>query len=229
MLYWAAQQAPAFYAQALAQDAGSSQKASDIMLRQTAALVNDLRRPGQWQAMFTAEQINGWLAYDVRKNHSHLFPPDISDPRVALGNDRLQIAFRWQRPGWSTIVSMEAELYLQEVNVVAIRIRNARAGKLPLPLGSLLNDVAASAREIGLEIDQEQIDGDPLLLVTLPSAYDNAGKQLSLESLELHDGELYVAGRSQREGEAIPPLARQPGRDRSSSPAAQVENLNIQR
>ncbi len=228
-LYLASQQTPPFYAQALAQDPATARHASDVMLRQTAALVSDLRRAGQWQAIYTAEQINGWLAYDVQRNHPHLFPSGISEPRIAFGNDHLQIAFRWQKPGWSAIVSLEAELYLQEVNVVALRIRTARAGKLPLPLGSLLNDVAASGRELGLAVDQQQIEGDPLLLITLPSVSNDTGKQLSLESLELHDGELYVAGRSQREGEAVPPLARKTDRNQSVSPEAQVEKLNLQR
>ena len=50
--------------------------------RQTAALNNHLRRMGGWEAHFTDQQVNGWLAVDVPKNHPDLLPPEISHPRV---------------------------------------------------------------------------------------------------------------------------------------------------
>jgi hypothetical protein len=225
-LYWASQQTPAFYTQALDQDPAAVHEASDGMLRQTAALASGLRKQGHWEAMFSASQINGWLAYDVRKNHSTLLPPDVSDPRVAFGDDGLKIAFRWQSPGWSTVVALEADLYLHAINVVGVRIRNARAGKLPLPLGGFLNDVIESGREIGLQIEQQQIEGDPLLLVTLPTSFAKSDKSLSLETLELRDGALYIAGQSGAHS-GVPPLARAKSQD--DSEAAQPEKRNIQR
>jgi hypothetical protein len=227
-LYWASQQSPPFYTEALSQDPAAARQASDVMLRRTAALVSDVRRRSEWQAIFTADQINGWLAYDVRKNHPTLFPPEITEPRVNLANDRLQVAFRWHRPGWSAVVSLEAELYLQDVNVVAVRIRRARAGKLPLPLGTLLDDVAESGRDIGLAVDRQEIEGDPLMLITLPSVFNDAGKRLSLDSLELHDGELYVAGRTQRDGESTP-IAQRSSSEIPTATDGQLERLNIQR
>ena len=195
-LYWASQQTPTFYTQALYQDPTAAHEASDGMLRQTAALASDLRKQGHWQAMFSASQINGWLAYDVRRNHSTLLPPDVSDPRVAFGDDGFKVAFRWQSPGWSTVVALEADLYLHDVNVVGMRIRKARAGTLPLPLGGLLKDVIESGREIGFQIEQQQVEGDPLLLVTLPTSFAKGDKSLSLETLEMRDGALYIAGQS---------------------------------
>ncbi len=227
-LYWASQQTPAFYAEALACSQTAAQQSSDRMLHQTAALLSDIRRPGQWQAIFTADQINGWLAYDVERNHPHLFPREVTDPRVAFENDRLMIAFRWRKPGWAAIVSLQAELYLQDINIIAVRIRNVRAGKLPLPIGSLLEEIAASGRELGLAVDQQLIEGDPLLLITLPASDNDTGKRMSLESLELHEGELYVAGQSGRTDDGPSPLAQR-GRKPTPPPEAHVEKLNIQR
>ena len=103
-------------------------QASDALLREAAALVSDLHKSGRWQALFTAEQINGWLAYDMLQNHPHLFPPAISDLRVAIQQDRAQIAFRWTKPAWSAIVFLETQIFLREENVVAMRICKARAG-----------------------------------------------------------------------------------------------------
>ncbi|HEY2827676.1 MAG TPA: hypothetical protein VGJ04_08760 [Pirellulales bacterium] len=229
-VYWASQRRPAFYCQALAQDPDAARQGSDALLHQAAALAGDLRRPGQWHALFTAEQINGWLAYDAHQNHPQLFPTYISDPRVAIENNRARVAFCWHKVPWSTVVSLETEVYLRQTNVVAVRVCRARAGILPLPLAGLLDDIAAAAREAGLQIDVDQIESDPLLLITLPWAQaGNASRpaeQLCLDSLEVNQGEIYVAGHTQR-GQPASSTSRET--DGNPQPAAHVENSNIQR
>lgn len=231
-IYLASQQTPAFYRQALAQDPANAKQGSDALLHQAAALASDLRRPGQWHALFTAEQINGWLACDVRQNHPQLFPAYISDPRVAIENNQSQVAFSWHLAGLSAVVSLETEIFLRERNVVAVRICRARVGILPLPLAGLLADLTTAGQEAGLQMDQQQIEGDPLLLIMLPSA--DAGtnsrhpEQLCLDSLEVNEGEIYLAGHTQR-GQPTPSTARESNEDLQPSAAAHLENSNIQR
>ena len=226
-IHWACQQPPAFYCDALAQDHSTAHQASDALLREAAALVSDLHKSGRWQALFTAEQINGWLAYDMLQNHPHLFPPAICDLRVAIQQDRAQIAFRWTKPAWSAIVFLETQIFLREENVVAMRICKARAGLLPLPLNGLLHDLIAAAEEIGLRVEQEQIDGDPVLLISV-AGFQPEDKPLSLESLELTNGEIFVAGRSQRDTPGGP-LARRPEVQHDSAADSQAEKTNVQR
>jgi hypothetical protein len=228
-LYWSCQQMPDFYVRALAQDRTTAESAGNDLLRQAANLAGDVRRPGRWQALFTAEQINGWLAMDAQPGHGRMLSPQISNPRVGIENDRAQIAFRWSKPIWSAIVHLETEVYLQSENVVAVRICKARAGWLPLPLGALLEDLISAGRDIGFAIEQQQIEGDPLLLVTLPAAYDRSNKLICLESLELTPNEIYVAGRCERGGCESRSLVREPGDSQKSADQAQVEKANLQR
>jgi hypothetical protein len=215
--YLASREVPPFYSAALAQSSTNVHQASDALLRQTAALVSDFRRAGQWKALFTTEQINGWLADDLLHNHPTLLPSTISDPRVAIENDQLMIGFRWKQPQWNVVVWLAAEVYLREPNVIAVRIRKVRAGGLPLPLKSLLHDLIVSGRGMALQIDEQQIEGDPLLLITPPQDGDYGDVLVQLESLELHDGQLYVAGHTQRGTHALPPVAERP--DRPTQPA----------
>ena len=228
-LYWSCQQMPDFYVQALAQDRTTTESAGNDLLHQAANLAGDVRRPGRWQALFTAEQINGWLAMDASPNHARLLPPQISNPRVGIESERAQVAFRWSKPIWSAIVHLETEVYLQSENVVAVRICKARAGWLPLPLGALLEDLVSAGRDIGFAIEQQQIEGDPLLLVTLPAAYDRSNKLICLESLELTPNEIYVAGRCERGQSESRSLARKPSDLQESADQAQVEKANLQR
>jgi hypothetical protein len=201
-VYWASQYVPPFYASAIELDATAAQSSSDAMLRQTAAVASDIQRGRKWQALFTAELINGWLAYDVERNHPHLLPPEVHDPRVQIEDDLLKIAFRWSGSSFSSVVSCQLEVYLQEPNVVAIRIQHARAGKLPLPLAGIVQSFVDSAHDAGLLIDQRQIDSDPLLLVTLPTPA-NDDEAMLLETCELRDGGVFLAGRSQGEAPAV--------------------------
>src|SRR5262245_4295160 len=106
-LYWSCQQMPDFYVRALGQDRTTAESAGNDLLHQAANLAGDVRRSGRWQAQFTAEQINGWLAMDAAPNHARLLPPQISNPRVGIESDRAQVAFRWSKPIWSAIVHLE--------------------------------------------------------------------------------------------------------------------------
>ncbi len=50
---------------------------------------------GHWSAVFTDEQINGWLAADLPEKFPQLLPPEIQDPRVVFAPGQLQLACRY--------------------------------------------------------------------------------------------------------------------------------------
>ncbi len=74
--------APAFYQAAVERDPAVSEEDSDHCLQQAAALASHLQSPGEWQAIFSADQINGWLAVDLARNYSESLPPEITNPRI---------------------------------------------------------------------------------------------------------------------------------------------------
>jgi hypothetical protein len=227
-VYWACQHQPEFYQAALVQDPAAARMAGDALARHAVDLASDIRSQPRWQAQFTVDQINGWLAYQGERSHDRFFAPSISEPRVAVAGDKFQVAFRWSKLAWSAIVNLQAEVYLQEANVVAVRICRARAGLLPLPLAGLINDLVASGQEFGLDVVSREIDGDPLLLISLPDTYDHGKRQFTLESLELTDGQIYLSGRGQRTSAATEPVMKQPDSEPQAS-RPQPSSENIQR
>src|SRR4051812_46783953 len=76
--YMASRQVPAFYSEALHQAPDKAAAESDTLLANASALMNTARKPGQWEATFTADQINGWLTVDVPKNFPNLLPPTVT-------------------------------------------------------------------------------------------------------------------------------------------------------
>ena len=222
-MYLAARHVPHFYSRALAQSDVEKRRASDDLLRRTSELTNIARREGRWSAAFTDSQINGWLAVDMMENHPGLLPKQITEPRVAIDRDRLRIGWRYQTGRLSTIFTVCADVYLVEPNVLALRIRSARAGALPLPLARILERVAAVVSELDLRLSWRQIGGDPVALVELSRLRDDDA-MLILEVLELREGSLMVAGRS--EDRAAEQTARS---DAPPTPTHDSASENLQR
>ncbi|HKD38432.1 MAG TPA: hypothetical protein VKB78_16580, partial [Pirellulales bacterium] len=61
-LYLAVRHVPRFYQEAGKLSAEARKKGSDEMVRRSAALASDTNRRGHWQQIFTADEVNGWLA-----------------------------------------------------------------------------------------------------------------------------------------------------------------------
>lgn len=214
---WAAlRQVPGFYRAALATDDSRLARASDELLEQAAALASRARDEGDWHVVLTAEQINGWLAVDMVRNHRSLLPDGFREPRVAIENGRLLLACRYERSGVSAIVTLDVEAYLSASNELALRIHKARAGSLPLPLARLLDSISHTARDLQLHVDWYQQEGDPLALIRLPEPDAEPGKHVTIRTFQLRPGELYVAGRTQHAA-GYSPDASPPPRTASES------------
>lgn len=197
-LYRASQRVPEFYQEALQAVPKAQEEASDEMVRQVTALVSDAQKKGAWEAVFTAQQINGWLAVDMPRNHADLLPSSASDPRVTIEPDEIRIACRVNRGNWTGVVSVAVDLYLAEPNVVAARIRDARIGSLPLPLKDILERISQEAAQTDLKTRWRQADGDPVVEVFLPQPRGKDDKRVRIETLQLGEGSVYVSGSTER-------------------------------
>jgi hypothetical protein len=198
-VYQASQHVPAFYEEALAHDPKAAEDASGEMIEQAAALASDMKKGGQWQAVFTAEQINGWLAVDLERNYPDLLPSSLSDPRVAIEPDQMWIACRLERRNLNSVVSLAADAYLAEPNVLALRIRRARAGMVPLPLETVLDKISEKASELDLDIRWRQAEGDPVVEIVMPPPRDEEEKAVRIEALRLAEGKIYLSGSTEEE------------------------------
>ena len=153
-VYLAARHEPAFYREVLTTGRPTLEKGSDRMLRKAAALGSVPARPGRWEIRITADEINGWLAVDLPKNHPQALPPTIRDPRVVIHPDEMTIACRFRQNGVDSILSLAIQPYLGQLgnvpgkagpSVLAVRIIRARAGLLPLPLDRVLGGLSQAA------------------------------------------------------------------------------------
>jgi hypothetical protein len=115
----------------------------------------------------------------------------------------MTLAGRLTRGGTTSVVTVTVEPYLPEPNVLAVRIRRARAGLVPMPLGEILHSFSEAAAQLDLRLRWRRADRDPVALISIPPP-DQDGKRVQIETLKLGDGEIYLAGttRQREEGDA---------------------------
>ena len=184
-LYEASQQVPAFYRDAVSQDPDEQQEARDQFIAETTSLASDVHRARPWQHLFTAEQINAWLALELATNYPDLLLGELRDPRIEIGNREATIACRYDNGSMSTVLSLTVDAYLQEPNVLAVRIRRARAGALPVPLAQVLDAISHAARQLKLRLEWRKDHGDPVALVTFSPPRESQSTTVALQTIEL--------------------------------------------
>lgn len=198
-LWRASQSVPDFYEQALVIEVPDLEEAGDELERQVLELHNDVQDSGQWRAEFTDDQINAWLAVDLPAKFPKATPAGVSDPRVAIADGQILAACRYDSPKLSSVVSLALTIQLtDEPNVIAIQIKNARAGAVPLPLKSILDKVASEARRTEVPVRWSQTDGDPVALVTIPDESDRyENRRIHITGIEFFEGRVVLTGETE--------------------------------
>jgi hypothetical protein len=199
IVYRASRHVPQFYVQALAADPAVQRSAGDELERRALELHNDVQHAGDWEAVFTQEQINGWLAVDLIEKFPDLLPPEAKDPRVEITPQEIRLACRYQDGNIETVISLAVTASMsEEPNTIAVRIKRVRAGALPVPFKQFLEDITQASRESGLDLRWLQSEGDPVALVRLPTENTELpDRTLHLKRFELREGEAYLSGETQ--------------------------------
>ena len=190
--YYAARQVRPFYEQALKIEPEVLETGRRELESRATALYSDTRQIGRWQALFTAEQINGWLATQLTQDAGSQLPKNIRDPRVAIARDVLTLGFRTSSGGVETVISVDAAVSLTEEGAVAIRLISVRAGALPLPVLQLADELADACQKLKLPIRWTRQDGKPVALVEI-----QASEPVYVDAIQLDEGQLYVAGHTE--------------------------------
>jgi hypothetical protein len=196
-LYLAVRHEPTFYRNALELEPAALAKASDGMLQKAAAIQSALNTPGHWQEDITSEEINGWLAVDMVKNHPNLLPPEVCDLRVAIRPNEVLVGCRFEQAGITSVLSLTLQPCLPEPNVMALRIVRARAGAIPVALKQVLDGISKAARDMQIRLEWRQAGNDPVALLSLPEDPD-ADRVVQIESLQVLDGKIRIVGVTER-------------------------------
>lgn len=175
-------------------DPGELAGAGREMECRVAALVCKAAEQPAWQAVFSDLEVNGWLANILKEKFPELLPKNVLDPRVVFKDNEAVVGFRYRDENVTTVISVRADAWIDQTDVLAVRLRRAHAGKLPIPLKRIVDHVNQAAEKTPLSIRWTQRNGSPIALVPLQDVLSTGTELRQLQTVELHKGELYLAG-----------------------------------
>lgn len=149
-----------------------------------------------WAMEFTANQMNSYFEEDFPRVKPFEMPDGVGSPRVAIEPGRMCMAFRYGEGFWSSIVTLEVNVWLvaNEVNTVAVEVIGLRAGVVPIAIQSFLERVSEQARRVNLEVTWHRRDGRPVAIVRHQS--DRPNPAVVLHRMELQHGRVIIEGKS---------------------------------
>lgn len=197
--WWALQRTrvvPDFYQRASSRLPQDLDQTIRSLQHDVSQLQGDADCLGGWNATFTDSQVNAWLVRQLPEEFPNLLPQGVSDPRIVIDDGVVLAAAKYKNHRIDTVVSFEIRVALTEhANVLAVRIKNLRAGTLPLPLSNFLRAISREAAKSDLEVRWDMDHAGPVALVTVPSEHPEfINSPVVVESVELADGLLLLAG-----------------------------------
>lgn len=196
-LLWALLRVPDFYANAskgIPQEPAQRKEAAKHLVQETTNLVNNIKHSDQWAASFKQSDINSWFVEELhQEKYEDVIPEGVSDPRLMIRNERLQLGFRFREKGWSGIVSLQLKPWIQNENQLAIEIESIRAGIVPIPLEDMLQQLSKQLVDSGWDVTWNHTNGHDVAVINLRQEKPDSPV---LESLLIDEGEVRISGRS---------------------------------
>lgn len=197
-LYLSAQRPPKFYRDALAVSDEIEELRNKEMLRKVRNLNNDVQKTDRpWQGDFSVDELNAYLATEVAKPGSNLFPKEISEPRLSISGRKIEFACRVERNEFAGILHLTCSLTLPEPNRMTLRIREARLGRIPISRKLSEQILFEMLEKNGYRPVRGNEAGDPTLSVELGLKYGK-GKAIRLETLDIENGSVQLSGQTLR-------------------------------
>jgi hypothetical protein len=195
---------PQFYRAIIQLPRAEQQAKAKHFVAQSLQLRNDICNEPKWEAVFTDQEVNAWLAEDLVKHFADQLPSGVHDPRVVFETDRVTLAFRLDRGPVTSVVWVVAGIRVPSGNIVELTLEKIRAGALPFPAENLIDQITEQARRRGLDVTWKR-DGD-LPVAVIAYTPDHRREDIVLEQLQIRQGAIRLSGRSNRErGEIATP------------------------
>jgi len=200
---------PDYYRRVTIPPGAQRQKWSRDFNENVTGLVNGIiNKDKTWGARFTEQQLNSYLEEDFLRlgaAERSFFPSNISDPRLAIEDNRIRLGFRYGKGRWSTVVSIDFRIWLAAgmPNVVALEVQSMRVGALPLAMQSILERFAEGARQRDIEMSWFRHEGRPVALLKFGPGRREPSVQLL--QVKLQPGTITVHGKDNSQA-SIDPL-----------------------
>jgi len=189
-----AAQAPAFYVERLrgGEEAKIESLANQFLSRGSRLYNSIINGGGVWKESFDEPSINAWLEHDLKRNHQRSLPNWVSEPRVALEDDCLRVGFQWGIGSATTVVQVSLKTWVPKENHLAVELKGAKAGRLPLPTTYVRRLIESVARRNGCDVHWKRHGANLVAIVNLPSGT----RGITLRRADVKHGAVTLSGQS---------------------------------
>jgi hypothetical protein len=163
---------------------------------QSLQLRNDICNEPNWEAVFTDQEVNAWLAEDLVTHFADQLPPEVNDPRVIFELNRITLAFMLKQGAVESVITVVARPRVPGGNTVELTLEKIRAGILPVPADNVLDRIIEYARYHGVDAEWARKDGYPVVLMRYTPNLDR--EDVQLEEVQIRTGQIRLAGHSDR-------------------------------
>lgn len=170
---------------------GTAERLAARMVTNASAFHAAIGREGPWDAVFTADEVNAWLAFDLPRNHRSLLPSGVAAPRVRFRQRHVTVGARLEYGLLAALAWADFEVELRDTGQLRITPAAAGLGAVPLPGDFAVRELARGIGALGLPAELRRIDGRLVLSIAIPAAAAGACR---LESLRIDDGEMLLTG-----------------------------------
>lgn len=204
--YRAATSLPPEYQAVLEIEPDQLQQDGQELESQISALYSEAQRKAEpelaqsWEAAVTDNQINGWLATRLNAEFPEAEKQGVLDPRVVFAEEGLTLAFRIERSALKAVVTFRVAPFLTEDGELGIELAEARVGKVPLPVGRIVELSRSVFVDAGMPIRWSESENGHTMLVDFEKLASDPISLRTLSAIEYDEGTLYVAGKTERRG-----------------------------
>ncbi len=195
---------PNFYRELTGVPREQLQKKAKHFVASSLQLRNDISNERDWQAVFTDQEVNAWLAEDLVTHFADQIPPEVHEPRISFSGDRITLAFQLDKGPIRTVIWIVAQAGVPEDNVLSLTIEKIRAGVIPISADRFIEPITLWAKAHGLDLKWSRENDLPVVSIRFnPSQNRN---DVVLEQLNIRKGQIRLSGRSDRlQGTAVKP------------------------
>jgi uncharacterized protein YpmS len=187
---------PSYYRAMVLQSREQRKGKAKKFVAQSLQLRNDICNEPTWEAVFSDQEVNAWLAEDLVTHFADQLPPEVNEPRVLFELDRIILAFQLRQRGVESVITVVARPRVPEGNTVELTLEKIRAGILPVPADNVLDRIIEYARAHGIDVEWTRRDGYPVVLIRYTPNLQR--EDVQLEEVQIRSGQLRLAGRSDR-------------------------------
>ena len=187
---------PSYYRAMVLESREQRQGKARKFVAQSLQLRNDICNEPTWEAVFSDQEVNAWLAEDLVSHFADQLPPEVNEPRVLFELDRIILAFELRQRGIDSVITVVARPRVPAGNTVELTLEKIRAGILPVPADNVLDRIIEYARAHGIDVEWMRREGYPVVLIRYTPNLQRDDVQL--EEVQIRTGQLRLAGRSDR-------------------------------